>query len=319
MNRLLTCTSILAICAGLAVSAARADDAKPQTVPGAGSYPATLAAEITRAKDLRDRGQYAEAAKALRQLMLVAGNDPRVAGEYGKVLAQQGYAKDAVDVLSKAVQMNGADWRLYSALGVAYDQLDKHAEARKAYARALAMKPGEPSVTNNYAVSRMLTGDYDGAVEMLASLKSSDPKIEANLTKAEELKAAHAPKAVQAEASPAKPAATAIANNAAQKPNAGVYMQKVPSDPKAGPVRDATGAPQTLDKKPVRPVLAAEAAKLNVAQSSIVMQKVPVDPQAGPVKSAEAKPAAKKSTPQMAANKPATPKAPPPSLRTASD
>jgi Flp pilus assembly protein TadD len=316
MNRLLTCSSAIALCAGLALSAAYADAAKPQaTAPAAGSYPATLAAEIARAKDLREKGQYADAAKALRQLMLVAGSDPRVAGEYGKVLAQQGYAKDAVSVLSKAIQTNGGDWSLYSALGVAYDQLDKHSEARQAYDRALAIKPGEPSVTNNYAVSRMLTGDYDGAVQMLASLRSSDPKIDANLAKAEELKADHESK--NAAAQPQKTDITAVASVAASKSDAGVIMQKVPHDPKAGPVRDATNAPRALEKKPVRPVLAAEAAKLHVDQSSIMMQKVPVDPQAGPVKTAQAKPAAKKPA-EMAANKP-IPKSAPPALRTASD
>src|SRR5262249_18980557 len=103
MNRLLACTSVIALCAALGAPAAYADDAKQAPTTGA-SYPATLNAEIDRAKDLRAKGQFADAAKALRQLMLVAGNDPRVAGEYGKTLTQQGYAKDAVDVLSKAVQ-----------------------------------------------------------------------------------------------------------------------------------------------------------------------------------------------------------------------
>lgn len=315
MNRLLTCSSAIALCAGMAFSAAYADGAKPQAVaPAAGSYPATLAAEIARAKDLREKGQYADAAKALRQLMLVASSDPRVAGEYGKVLTQQGYAKDAVGVLSKALQMNSNDWSLYSALGVAYDQLDKHSEARQAYDHALALKPGEPSVTNNYAVSRMLTGDYDGAVQMLASLRSSDPKIEANLAKAEALRAAHEPKTAAASLQSPKAATTAVV---ASESKTGVIMQKVPHDPKAGPVRSATDAPRTLEKKPVRPLLAAEAAKLHVNQSSILMQKVPVDPLAGPVKTVQAKPAAKKPA-EMAPSKPA-PKSPPPALRTASD
>lgn len=317
MNRLLTCTSIIALCTGIAISAAQADDNKQPAPAAATSYPATLSAEIARAKSLREKGQFAEAAKALRQLMLVAGNDPRVSGEYGKVLVQQGYAKDAVGILAKTAQANGADWTLYSALGVAYDQLDNHAEARKSYARALAMKPGEPSVTNNYAVSRMLTGDYDGAIQMLSGLHSSDPKIAANLTKAEELKAAHAPKPVAtAKTQPVVSSPTAVA---ATTLPANVVMQKVPVDPKAGPVRRATAAPRALETKPTKSVLAAAAAKLDIGQSSIVMQKVPADPEAGPVKTAAAKPPAKKPTAQVAANKPVAKSPPPPALRTASD
>ncbi|MGN6147516.1 MAG: tetratricopeptide repeat protein [Rhizomicrobium sp.] len=315
MNRLLTCTSVIALCAGIAMSAAYADEAK-HTSPAATSYPTTLTTEIARAKDLREKGQLADAAKALRQLMLVAGNDPRVAGEYGKVLVQQGYAKDAASILTKAVQMNGADWTLHSALGVAYDQLDNHAEARKAYARALTMKPGEPSVTNNYAVSRMLTGDYDGAIQMLSALHSSDPKIAANLAKAEEMQAAHAPKVTATAAQPSTPASTVVA--AAKPPTSDVVMQKVPVDPKAGPVRNADRAPRALETKTAKPVLAAVASKLDVGQNSIVMQKVPVDPKAGPVKTAATKPA-NKPTAQIAANKPALKSPPPPALRTASD
>jgi Flp pilus assembly protein TadD len=316
MNRLLTCTSAIALCAGIAMSAAYADEAKHPS-PAATSYPTTLTSEIARAKDLREKGQLADAAKALRQLMLVAGNDPRVAGEYGKVLVQQGYAKDAVGILTKAVLLNGADWTLHSALGVAYDQLDNHAEARKSYARALAMKPGEPSVTNNYAVSRMLTGDYDGAIQMLSALHSGDPKIAANLAKAEEMQAAHAPKSNAMVAQPSTPASTVVA--AAKPPASDVVMQKVPVDPKAGPVRSADRAPRALETKTAKPVLAAVASRLDVGQNSIVMQKVPVDPKAGPVKTAAAKPATNKPTAQIAANKPALKSPPPPALRTASD
>jgi Flp pilus assembly protein TadD len=317
MNRLLTCTSAIALCAGITISGAHADEARQPAAAAATSYPATLATEIARAKDLREKGQLADAAKALRQLMLVAGNDPRVLSEYGKVLVQQGYAKDAESVLTKAVKVDGTDWTLHSALGVAYDQLDNHAEARRSYARALAMKPGEPSVTNNYAVSRMLTGDYDGAIQMLSSLHSNDPKIAANLAKAEELKAAHAPRPTVAAQTPTKaPSSTAIA--AAAPPPSDVVMQKVPVDPKAGPMRSASGAPRALETKPAKPVLAAVASKLNVGQASIVMQKVPVDPQAGPVKIA-AKPAAKMPAAQVAANKPVPKPSPPPALRTASD
>lgn len=314
MNRLLACTSILALCAGLATPAVYAADA-PQLAAGT-STGATLNGEIQRAKELREKGQFAEASKALRQLMLVAGTDPRVAGEYGKVLTQEGYAKDAVTVLTKAVQLNGTDWTLYSALGVAYDQMDDHVNARKSYDRALAMKPGEPSILNNYAISRMLAGDYDGAVQMLSSLHSSDPKIAANLSKASELKAAHAPKAAVVQASASTPAATV----AAVKADPSVVMQKVPVDTKAGPVRSANGAPHVLTAQtPAKPTLAAATPKAANA-GAVVMQKVPTDPQAGPVKTATA-PA--KAIPPVsvakAATKPASKTPLLPTLRTASD
>jgi len=318
MNRLLACTSVIALCAAFAQTA-HASDAKPAA---AASMPDTLNGEIQRAKDLREKGQFADASKALRQLMLVAGSDPRVASEYGKVLTQQGYAKDAVSVLSKAVQLNSTDWTLYSTLGVAYDQLDDHTNARKSYDRALAMKPGEPSVVNNYAVSRMLTGDYDGAVQMLASLHSNDPKIAANLSKAEEMKAAHAAKTATAAAPTPANKTASIATAAAIKTDPSVVMQKIPVDAKAGPVRAANGAPHALvNKAPAKPTLAAAALKLDTTPSNIVMQKVPADPQAGPMKPAATKPSKASASVEVAkaAPKPIAKTPAPPALRTASD
>ncbi|HWA29780.1 MAG TPA: tetratricopeptide repeat protein [Rhizomicrobium sp.] len=320
MNRLLACTSIIALCAGFVASAAMADD--QPAAADAPSAAVTIATEIGHAHDQRVKGDLAGAAKTLQQLLLVANTDPRVLGEYGKVLVQQGHAKDAIKFLARATQLGSNDWTVYSALGVAYDQNDDHTDARKSYDRALAMKPGEASILNNYAVSRMLTGDYDGAVQTLSQIEksgASDPKIAANLAKAEELKAAHpsanAPVAT-AQSQPAKPAPVAVATLAAPKPQDGVVMQKVPADPLAGPVRNANAAPRQLNNaKPVRPTLAAEAAKLKVPASAIVMQKVPADPKAGPVKDAKQEPKAKTTVEAKTA-----PKAPEgPSLRTASD
>lgn len=322
MNRFLTCSSALALCAALSVSTARADTQTPaQPAP---SVAAVLAEQIQHARDLRTKGDLDGAAKVLRQLMLVAATDPRVLGEYGKVLTQQGHAKDAIQVLSHAIQFSGTDWTLYSALGVAYDQTDDHVDARKSYDRALAMKPGEPSVLNNYAVSRMLTGDYTGAAQMLAQLQSAgatNPKIAANLEKAQSLSVTR-----PAKASPATPAPVQVATSrqapvtvaslqpppGAEALKSGVVTQKVPSDPKAGPVRAANSAPRVLPGAKTEPtVLAAEAKKLNLAPGSIVMQKVPADPKAGLVKAAPKPPLKRPLETAKAAAAP--------SLRTASD
>ncbi|MGN6515510.1 MAG: tetratricopeptide repeat protein [Rhizomicrobium sp.] len=318
MNRFLACSSVIALCAAFAVSSA---DAQTQTAP---TVATVLAEQIQHARELRGKGDLDGAAKILRQLMLVASNDPRVLGEYGKVLTEQGHAKDAVGLLARATLMNGTDWTLYSALGVAYDQTDDHADARKAYDRALAMKPGEPTVLNNYAVSRMLTGDYAGAAQMLAQLQKTDaanPKIAANLERAQALAGTQLAKApaVAASVQPVKPAAAAPQQpHAVTAANNGVVMQKVPVDPKAGPVRAATAAPKSLPGSDAhRPALAAAASKLKVAPASIVMQKVPADPKAGPAKMAQAPLRKQPVETARAAVKTAVPAAP--SLRTASD
>jgi len=338
MNRFLAHAATAALCAGwLVATAAKADDASTSTTA---NLPTSLDGEIKRAHELRLQGNYKEAAHSLAQIMLVAPDDVRVIGEYGKVLVQQGYAKNAIALLSHAVQMSANDWTLYSALGVAYDQADDHIDARKAYDRALAIKPGEPSVLNNYAVSRMLTGDYSGAAEALSQLQSGgadSPKIAANFDRANDLRSSE----MAADSKPAMPVpsinqksaavevATAAPATEAQKPAARVVMEKVPFDPLAGPVAGASHAPRALigfahnprSKAPV----AVAAAKPKANTGGIMMQDVPKDPLAGPVMLRKAPTSSHTPAGELAAKtKPelakATTKAPaPPALRTASD
>jgi Flp pilus assembly protein TadD len=130
-------------------------------------------------------GHYDDAIHVLSQLMLVASDDPRVVAEYGKTLAEKGRAQDAVEFLNRAIELSSNDWTLYSALGVSYDQLGNQVAARTAYEHALALRPEEPSVLNNYALSRMLAGDTDGARILIGRSQlaggASDAKIASNI------------------------------------------------------------------------------------------------------------------------------------------
>ena len=116
-------------------------------------------AQVRNAQALRAQGDYAGATRILAQLTLVAPDNPNVVGEYGKALVQQGRPHDALDFLNRAAQLQPSDWTLYSAMGVAYDQDGDYSKARGAYQQALALRPGTPSVLNNYALSRMQAGD----------------------------------------------------------------------------------------------------------------------------------------------------------------
>lgn len=206
------------------------------------NLPATLDGEIARAHMLRTKGNYADAAKALAQLMLVAPDNPQVVGEYGKTLTQEGRPQEAVPFLKRALELQANDWTVYSALGVAYDQIDDHAKARQEYEQALALRPGAPEILNNYAVSRMLAGDLDGAQKLLAQASAADgsnDKIANNLALLASMKhpasaqvVARAPEpALPVQHGPATTAPRAIASAAPR-----VLMEKVPTDPLAGPV-----------------------------------------------------------------------------------
>src|SRR5207253_10660229 len=86
--------------------------------------------------------------------------------------------------------------------------------AMTSYSRALALKPGEPSVLNNAALSRMQAGDLAGAEKFLmqaAPGAAEFPRISENLALVESLKAARALAPAPIETAPAMPAAAAVA------------------------------------------------------------------------------------------------------------
>ena len=252
------------------------------------SMAADLDIQIHTAQAARASGDYAGATKILAQLMLVTPDDPRVVGEYGKTLVQQGRSKEALDFLKRAVQLQSGDWSIYSAMGVAYDQQADYVSARPAYSQALALKPRDPGVINNYALSRMQANDPSGARQLMAQLspaETADPKIAQTVALIASVTPAQAPVVAQ----PVK--TTAMASNKAVPvavhalPNLGpnVVMQSVPKDPKAGTVHEATGAPHQLakdapppsDKEPVKTLVKPAPHKTAVAAATTDAKKEP--------------------------------------------
>lgn len=275
------CALWLGACASSAPTTGKAAAAAPEAAqpaspaPGANAdvatiaknLPGTLEGEIRRAQLLRSKGDFDDASHALAQLMLVAPDDARVIGEYGKVLAQQGHSQTALPFLKRAVELQPKDWTLYSALGVAYDQTDDHTHARLAYEHALQLAPGSAAVLNNFAVSRMLAGDLAGAQHLLAQASASgagNPKIANNADMLAGMRgpSAQARQKVASASTPSKPTEKTAGREALASPKPivpSVMMQAVPADPLAGPVKPKT---------PPHPRLANAAKPRQVAHAS---------------------------------------------------
>ncbi len=230
----------------------------------------SLDASLRDAQAKRLAHDYAGAVHVLSQLMLVAADDPRVVGEYGKALVQQGRSREALDFLNRAIQLQQSDWTLYSALGVAYDQTGDFARAHTAYDEALALNPGEKVVLNNYAMSRALAGDLPEAKRLIAEAAAgaSDERIVRNVKLINGLtaKVAQTPHSAQSHLAATAPVQT--------RPLA---------DPKS-----ATGTPRALTAP--RTITSREG-------KAIVMQAVPSDPQAGAVRKAKPRAVAKATLP----------------------
>jgi Flp pilus assembly protein TadD len=253
----------------------------------------SLDESILQAQSLRLAGNYPEAVKHLSQLMMIAADDPRVVSEYGKTLAQMGRPSEAVNFLTRATQLRPTDWTLFSALGVAYDQSGNQDQAKVAYEHALVLKPGEPSVLNNYALSRLLAKDTDMARTLagraeIANATAKDEKITRNVAMIRSIEPAAGTAGVAAN----KPAP--VAQNFAPAP-----QQPLPHPVSQPPAPKVTQA-----------ALPAPAAPTQVGGSGVVMQRVPVDPLAGPVASRAPRPLqpAKPETPKSDIAKTEAPK-----------
>jgi Flp pilus assembly protein TadD len=130
---------------------------------------------LAQAMEARVAGDAAGAARTLSQLVLLAPDDPRVLGEYGKALTAEGRSDDALAFLQRAIQLQPQDWTLYSAQGVAYDQQSKFIAAQASYSRALQLKPGEAAALNNDALSHIQAGDLKGAEDLVAQVLPQSP------------------------------------------------------------------------------------------------------------------------------------------------
>ena len=157
----------------------------------AAGAPTNVDGAVRQAQAQRKSGDFQAAVHTLSQLVLLAPDDARVLGEYGKTLVAMGRSDDALAFLERAVELQPKDWSLFSAQGVAHDQKGEYLAAQAAYGRALVLKPGEPTVLSNAALSHVQTGDLDGAEALLlqaSPLGAEFPRIASNLALVRSLK-----------------------------------------------------------------------------------------------------------------------------------
>ena len=284
--------------------AAPAPDDKKQ--PSATS---DLETAVRSAQAARRSGDLTGATRILSQLVLLAPDDARVVGEYGKTLAAQGRSDDAIAFLERATQIDPADWSLYSAEGVAYDQKGNYQAAQNLYGRALMLKPGEPSVLNNAALSHMQAGDLDGAEKLLRQATPGTPefpRITENLALVQSLKAAQASKPV-AEATPA-PASAAAAPPPTQMASLTPPPAVSVTPPVASPAQTASVTPPQVAET-VKPA-AAPAAQAPVASAETTPVKPPVVSQAPATETAKSETVHATPAPKTAVATPAPHAAP---------
>lgn len=150
------------------------------------SDPTNVNKGLAYANGLAAIGQTGQQLDVLQKLSQSNPGDTALATMYGKKLIAAGKSSDAVPVLESAAASPSADWRVYSALGAAYDQQEMYPKAQASYDKALQLKPNELSVLNNLGMSYALQGKLKEAEATLRKAMalpgaSSQPRIRQNL------------------------------------------------------------------------------------------------------------------------------------------
>lgn len=125
-------------------------------------------ARLGLARTLRWAGRIEEATKVLDTAPAPFANDANYWAERGKLSLLQGESAQGLAQLERAArdesQGTTGDWRLYSAIGIGNDYMNRYHEAEIAYRKALELCPNDAGVLNNLGVSQGLSGRLDQAV-----------------------------------------------------------------------------------------------------------------------------------------------------------
>ncbi len=112
---------------------------------------------------LRIDGQGQQAEAILRRGVIANADNIEIAASYGKVLAENGKLREALNVIDNAFDPAQPNWKMLSAKAAILDQLGEKKQARSTYQQALKLSPNEPSVLNNLGMSYLLGGDLQNA------------------------------------------------------------------------------------------------------------------------------------------------------------
>ena len=151
--------------------AANAWREKPQSVRRAVEYARLLDAS----------GNKTAVIKVLETTLTHNPDDAKLVAYLGKELVLSGRPKAGIEQLQKAIAAGENNWKVYSALGSAYDQTGDHGRARAAYKSALVEQPQKVSIHNNIGMSYILEGDLKQAETSLRAAQKL-PEGEFNQT-----------------------------------------------------------------------------------------------------------------------------------------
>jgi len=146
--------------------------------------PSDPVAGVKAAQALRELGRFDQAAEMAQRVLLVQPANLEAMLEAGRAHIARGQAFYGIQALETARDAQPRDWRVWSLLGAAYEQVRRAEDARAAWAQALQLSPENPDVLANMAVAAMVRGDNAAAEPLLrraAAQPGASLKVRLNL------------------------------------------------------------------------------------------------------------------------------------------
>jgi tetratricopeptide (TPR) repeat protein len=116
--------------------------------------------------------------RALAHLHMASQSAPRrldIGASYARALASVRLSRDALAEADRVMAQQPSEPGALDELGMAYTLCNAHAQAREAFARALALRPDHAHLLYNHGTSLMFTGDLDAAEAALERCVSLAP------------------------------------------------------------------------------------------------------------------------------------------------
>jgi Flp pilus assembly protein TadD len=211
MSRTTACIATIALLLGAAATPAAAGTAVPQAAqtrqPAAAEVraaydradalsrqifwsdqadidPMDPVAGVKAARALRELGRFDQAAEMAGKVLVVQPTNVEAMLEAGRAHIARGQAFYGIAALEGARDARPGDWRTWSLLGAAYEQVRRPDDARAAWAQALTLSPDNPDVLTNMAISAVTRGDTNTAEPLLrraAAQPGASLKVRLNL------------------------------------------------------------------------------------------------------------------------------------------
>ncbi len=140
----------------------------------AAAAPGNTQTQLVCAEGLARNGKIEDASALLARRLKTTPRDPQVLGTLGAIQVLAGQPSLAIQTLSEVLQVKPDDVKALANKAIALDELRRHDEAQRIYRQALALAPGDPAISNDLALSLMLSGQPEEARRVLSPFRDVD-------------------------------------------------------------------------------------------------------------------------------------------------